>query len=367
MFLNTLAKSFINRAGWHSNSKYLVFVSDDWGSVRNFSINSRQNLIAGGFDMNANRFDKYDILESDTDIARLFDVLLDVKNINDEHPVITAAMNVANPDFEKIRLSGFGEYYYETIDKTYSATDKSSRVLDYFNLGIKQRIFRPEFHGREHLDYRPWIRALKQNRQREMAGFKNRYWFMNDSENYKKSYGAAFDISSDSDTFIKENVILDGIKIFKNLFGYFPQYFTPPEGIYNIGLENVISTNGIRMIDVPLLQKMPIGGNKFRFKVHYSGQRSPHGIRYVVRNVVFEPNLYGKEKSVDVCLDGIERCFRNNLPVIISNHRAAFVGGIHELNRDEGLYAIKKLFTSIVKLWPEVNFITMSDLYELFD
>lgn len=366
MNLTTTAKSFIELAGWHSKSKIIVFVSDDWGTIRNFSKDTRLNLIKHGFDMEANRFDKYDMLESNTDLERLFDLLLSVKNVNDEHPVITAALNVANPDFDKIRASGFQNYFYESIDQTYSRSETTNKVLELYNQGIKEKIFHPEFHGREHLNAGEWVRALKLGREREMLGFQNFYWFMKSSDNDRKSYGAAFDLNSGEDILSQQQILHDGVGVFKRLFGYSPLYFTPPEGIYNSKLEKEISSTEIKLIDVPLLQRMPLGNNKYRYKVHYSGQHSSRGIRYIVRNVVFEPNLYGKDSAVDVCLAGVDKCFRRNIPVIISNHRAAFVGGIQHSNHNDGLFALKKLLDTIVDKWPDVYFLSMSDLYNSF-
>lgn len=366
MNLTATAKSFIELAGWHSKSKIIVFVSDDWGSIRNFSKDTRLHLIKHGFDMEANRFDRYDMLESNDDMERLFDLLLAVKNRHGEHPVITAALNVANPDFDKIRASGFQNYFYEPIDQIYSRSDTTHKVLEYYNLGIKEKIFRPEFHGREHLNAVEWVKALKQGREREIQGFQNFYWFMKSSDNDRKSYGAAFDLNSGEDILSQQQILHDGVGVFKRLFGYSPLYFTPPGGIYNSKLEKEISLSGIKFIDVPLLQRMPLGNNKYRYKVHYSGQQSYSGIRYVVRNVVFEPNLYGKDKAVDFCLAGIDNYFRRNIPVIISNHRAAFVGGIQNSNRNDGLFALKKLLDTIVNKWPDVYFMSMPDLYKSF-
>lgn len=61
--------------------------------------------------MDSNRFDKFDTLESNEDLEKLFDILLSFKDHNGNHPVITAVTNIANPEFDKIRENNFEHYF----------------------------------------------------------------------------------------------------------------------------------------------------------------------------------------------------------------------------------------------------------------
>ena len=57
--------------------------------------------------------------------------------------------------------------------------------------------------------------------------------------------------------------------------------------------------------------------------------------------------------------------FDSKKPAIISNHRAAFVGGIDVANREKGLKALDRLFSEILKRWPDAEFVSARDLGEL--
>jgi hypothetical protein len=97
--------------------------------------------------------------------------------------------------------------------------------------------------------------------------------------------------------------------------------------------------------------------------LHYFGQQASGSQFYVNRNAVFETNLDGF--GADHCLPQIAHAFRFGKPAIISNHRASFVGGVEEKNRIQGLRQLDSLLGSIVKRWPDVEFIDMADLHKI--
>ena len=66
--------------------------------------------------------------------------------------------------------------------------------------------------------------------------------------------------------------------------------------------------------------------------------------------------------GVDSCLADIQQAFDCKQPAIISNHRASFVGGIEDKNREKGLKALDKLLPQIIKKWPDVEFISINEL-----
>src|SRR3546814_849377 len=107
------------------------------------------------------RFNQYDTLESNTDMEQLFDVLLRHSDQQGRNPVITAMTNVANPDFDKIRKRKHEQYFYEPFVDTLQRYPDHDRVYNLYREGIKQRIFVPEFHGREHVHISRWMDALQ--------------------------------------------------------------------------------------------------------------------------------------------------------------------------------------------------------------
>ena len=109
--IKQILNTVYNSLGWKTKRKLVVILSDDWGSIRVPSKESREKLIALGIDMNTNRFNKFDSLESNLDLENLFEVLLHHKDCNGNHPVFTAMTNVANPDFNNIKNNEHNNKY----------------------------------------------------------------------------------------------------------------------------------------------------------------------------------------------------------------------------------------------------------------
>lgn len=114
-----LAKNYINSRGWRTEHKYVLFESDDWGSIRMPSRVFYESLVSQGYPVSEHYFDRYDALESGCDLSALFEVLSSVKDSNGNPAVFTPLCVVANPDFCRIRKSGFKEYFYEATSETY--------------------------------------------------------------------------------------------------------------------------------------------------------------------------------------------------------------------------------------------------------
>lgn len=366
--IKQLLRNITYLLGFHTNRKVILFASDDWGGIRLKSKQIRQQLIRAGLDMGRNRFDLYDTLESNDDLERLYEILLGFRDFKGNNPVLTALVNVANPDFERIRSSYFSEYFYESFIKTLIRYPNHDRVYDLYKKGIELKIFVPEFHGREHLQVNWWLQNLQNGNEILRHAFDLNYWYVEGSylvNQLQRSLGAAFNILNISEIEGQKMIIRDGALLFNNLFGYSSMYFTPPAQHYNYSLESAIGEAGIKMIDVPRFRKMPRGQGRSTFKLHYTGQTNDTGLKYVTRNTIFETNLSDGDDGIDTCLKGIETAFRFSNPAIISNHRASFTGGIDPKNRDRGLKSLKKLLKEIYKRWPDSEFITARGLFEL--
>lgn len=365
-----LGNLLLSLEAFRTNRKIIVFTSDDWGGVRIRSNDQRKKLIQIGFDMDGNRFDRFDTLESNTDMENLFEVLLKHMDVNGSHPVLTALTNVANPNFEKIKTNNYSRYYYEPFTQTLERYPLHNCVYELYKKGIELNIFKPESHGREHLQIKWWLQYLQSGNQVVKNAFDNEFFHLSGkylSNPYHRSLVAAFDISEISELSFQNEIIEDGAILFSELFGYKSIYFTPPAGHFNKAIETTAFDSGLKLIDVPHIRKMPVGHGKFKMKIHYLGQKSNSGLMYFPRNTMFEPNLNENTDGVDVCLKGIETAFKFRQPAIISNHRAAFVGGLSIDNRDKGIKALDRLFAEIKKKWPDAEFMSASSLYSIMN
>lgn len=364
----SIINSLGNLPGFSTRRRLVIFISDDWGGVRIRSEETRNSLIRSGFDMDMNRFDRYDMLESNKDLEYLFNVLLKHKDHNGNNPVITAACNVANPDYKRIRELGFNYYYYEPFTETLNRYPNHDNVFSLYKKGIDLNIFKPEYHGREHLQVKWWLENLQSGNEMARHAFEQEYWYLPSKyldNHLHRSLGAAYDIVSLNEVKAQGEIVVDGARLFQDLFGYQSILFIPPAQHYNENLELAIRDAGFKMIDVPRLRKMPMGNEKYKTKLHYLGQKNRIGLRYLVRNAVFEPNMFENSDGVNECLAGIENAFRYRKPAIISNHRAAFSGGLDVRNREKGLKALNILLMESLNRWPDLEFMCASSLYEL--
>lgn len=363
--LQAIVKRIVASQDKRTSRKLLAFVSDDWGCLRIRSKQDREALLKAGFNLDANRFDKFDSLETNEDIEHLFEVISRFRDSNGNHFVITAVSNMGNPDYEAISKSGFESYHYKTVVQSWNDQESSSRVYSLILDGIKSGIFIPEFHGREHLFVSYWMKLLKSNDPVVKKAFENGYYMLGKEalkSNYLYGLGAAFDYFDNSDLETRSQIIHDGLRIFNESFHYNSSYFTAPALIYNEGLNFDLHNSGIKWIDVSRNRRMPVGNGKYVRKFHHLGQMNKFNQRYVTRNCVFEPNHSNPENSVASCLKDIQIAFENKRPAIISNHRVAFVGGLYEKNRISGLNALELLLKSILSNWPDVEFCSVPAL-----
>lgn len=345
--------------------KIVVFKSDDWGSVRIRSKEDQKELIKKGLKI-TNRFDQYDSLETNDDLEMLFEVLTKYKDQYGNHPVITAVTNVANPDFTRIQDSAFKEYFFETIDRTYQRYPDSDRVMRLVQEGIRNKIFIPQSHGREHVQVNWWMRELSIENSPARKYFENEFFFIPSCDllhTYRnRDLSAAFDVLDKNDLEVQKEIIYSGLDIFEQLFRYKSTTFTPPAMFYSPSIEISLFQKGIKWLDVGRIFKVPMPDGSEKWQVNYLGRKKKSGLKVLVRNAMFEPNISETDNGVSRCLYDIERAFSVGQPAIISNHRVSFIGRLDVSNRNKGLRALNMLLSKIVHKWPEVEFLSTNDI-----
>ncbi len=365
--IKNILNFFYGQLGWTTKRKLIVFASDDWGSVRVKSVAARNQLVADGIKMDENRFNRVDCLETDEDLVQLFRVLEKHRDRSGAHPVITAMTLVANPDFDRIRQSNFEHYYYETLSTTYAKSDLRTNVMQHFREGIAKGFFIPQFHGREHLNVARWMKALQRRDEITIKAFESEFFMIDGSQlpkEFSQGYGAAFDVDEIIEVQEHCRIIEDGLKMFEQIFGYQAATFTAPSLICNNAIFPTLKKCGIETIDLPKIRKMPIGNGKSKLSFNYIGKQIDN-LSILTRNAVFEPNIREKDNCVATCMEDIEMAFRAGKPAIISNHRAAFSGGIDPANRAKGLEALDQLLGEILTKWPDAEFVSMAALRKI--
>jgi hypothetical protein len=368
MLRQKLSRILTNLPGWRTHRKIVVIDSDDWGSIRMPDKAAYDILLAKGIRVDKCPYNRYDCLASEKDFTALFEVLGRFRDINGNTPVITANCVLANPDFEKIRDSGFREYHYELFTETLKRYPDHSSSFQLWEEGINNNFFHPQFHGREHLNVKRWMKALKQNLPETRLAFDMKLFGIstNITSEHRKSYLAAFDNDESDDEVLFKEIIDDGLTLFKEIFNYKPKSFIAPNYIWSPRIENYLSNHNVKYIKGIQVQFLPALNLAKSKKIrHFTGQSNSNGQIYLVRNCFFEPSLEHNKDSVDECLAQIRDSFSWKKPAIISTHRLNFIGSIDPLNRDRNLLLLNDLFLKIQKKWPDVEYKTIVQLGDL--
>jgi hypothetical protein len=364
--LQSLKLHLRNIPGWTTTRQIVVFESDDWGSVRMSGKAEFEKLLKSGLLRNDSYFIANDSLESNCDLELLFEVLKRYSDKNSINPVFTAVCVVANPDFEKIKENGFVKYEYEPFTETCRRYPFHNRVMDLRKEGIKQNLFIPEFHGREHLNVQKWMRELQSGNKALLAAFEQGVFGLSTGFNNEPvpEHLAAFDPEFSSDIPYMENLISDGVRLFESLIGRKPGYVVPPNNYGFHGIAKILRLCGIGYINSGRIQSEPLGDGKYKRQINWTGKENSLGQISLIRNCFFEPVLEESISSdpTDNCLFQIETAFRWNKPAIISTHRVNYSGLINENNRGKGLSALEKLLKKMLKKWPDLEFMSSVEL-----
>ncbi len=356
-----------NLIGWKTNRKIVVFLVDDYGNVRLNSKEAKTNLAQAGLPIYS-RFDLLDTLETKQDLEQLYEVLESVKDKNGRPAVFTPFALPCNIDFEKMEATNYQEFHFEKLPTTYEklAIQQPEAYQGAWKLwqeGITKGLLKPQFHGREHLNLTLFNDKLKHQDVQLLTALKNRSYTSISDEDYPTiSSTAAFDFWDVNETEAMKPALIEGLQLFKEVYGYSSNYFTPP--VFNIhhSLFGTLYSQGVRYIDLGLIRKEHQGFNKYKTEFNYTGKTTSEGLTIMVRNVVFEPTEDRGIDWISYSLKQIEMAFRLKRPAIISSHRVNFCGHIDPANREKGLNALKNLLQEIVKKWPDVEFMAADEL-----
>ena len=134
--------------------------------------------------------------------------------------------------------------------------------------------------------------------------------------------------------------------------------------VINNQLVEIAAGKGVDYMGISKFQIEPLGDGKYKKNFHWIGKKNKYLQTYLTRNAFFEPNAPGKDWHSD-CLNEIHYAFKWNKPAVISSHRTNFIGSLNAKNREESLMALKKLLKEVLKRWPDVRFITSTQLGDI--
>lgn len=363
MKATSLLKNFL---GQSFNRKILAIFVDDFGSIRVKNKAANDRILKSGIPDNIYL---RDTLASEQDLTAIFETLRKIKDTNNRPACFTPFAIMANPDFDKIKNSGFLKYYREPFIDTLQRYGKGyEHAFDLWKEGMSDNLFVPSFHGTEHLKVKKWLKALQDGHKSTLLAFENESICIPafNGETKIDDLVKACDIDERSDLKYIIKSIEEGTNLFRTILKQEPILFTPGAATYSPLMEKDLYRCGIKYLDIPRRAIQPLGDNQFVKPFHYLGQKNKIGIHYIVRNCAFEP-VRDADKAIATCFDQIASAFMMRKPAIISTHRLNYIGHFDENNRTENLKRLKILLENVKKKWPNVEFLSGKELCYMYN
>lgn len=351
-----------NYRGKKIAGKFVIIESDDWGAIRTPSKQALEAYQAKGLDL-ANSVYKNDSLASNEDLDALFNLLQSIRDRKGNPLKITANTIMANPDFEKIKTSNFTQFYFEDFRETLQKYPAHNLAFAKWQKGIEEGMFMPQFHGREHLQYKRWLKVLQSGNEAALFCFDQGATYSGKAD---YSFMEAYDWNHPDDVVGQKDIIAEGLAMFKGVFGFASKSFIAPCYNWDTRLEMVLKSGGVKLIQGIRNQLAPTGSfGHYNSISHYFGELSQSGLKYSVRNCFLEPSMLPGKDWVDSCLAQIQNAFFWNKPAVICSHRINYIGFIDSRNRERGLRDLQTLMKKVLQKWPDVQFISTDQLDEM--
>ena len=363
---SNISRNLTNLRGWKTNRKIVVFESDDWGSIRMPCKKVKEDYEKLGYDLSKNPYCQFDTLANSEDLLSLFDLLSKFEDFKRNNPIITFNTVIGNPKFDFIKRNNFEHYEYEIFTETLERYYPNENIFQLWKEGIKSNLIKPQFHGREHVNVPLWLKELKDNNKPLIDAFNLGFWGIPNSlySSNKLNIQASYDSYKETDVEFYRKSVENGLNLFEDLFKYKSKSFIANNYVWNERLNFILKRNGIDFLQGMKYQKLPLSNynNARKKKKVYTGLKNENGQIHFVRNCVFEPAHYSNIDNVGNCLNHIQEAFLFKKPAIITMHRLNLIGSISLNNRSENHKQLESLLNSIIKKWPDVEFMTSDSL-----
>ena len=178
---------------------------------------------------------------------------------------------MANPDYEKIRASGFTEYHYESALETYRKKAGCENSAALIRQGMDAGLYHPQFHGREHLSVCKWMHELRSGNEILLKAFdEGIYGIDTDTElTSRNNFMAAFDSQDEEELVRFGSIIEEGTSMFRSMFGFSSESFIAPCYIWHPDLEPALKESGVKYFQGLPLQYAPEKDGLYKQIFHY--------------------------------------------------------------------------------------------------
>src|SRR5690554_2604188 len=251
-----------NIPGWKSPRNIIVIEADDYGSFRMPSKEVYNQLFKKNY-ISAGIHDKYDSIETVEDLSELFKVLKTVQDSEGNYAKITPFFNPTNPDVYRIIDNNYSSYKYIDYHQVVKEQNIGDSIFDLWEEGIDLGIFKPQYHGREHVNVPKLMELLQSDNQIVKESFEMGFYHpkLNEYKEYQNLRRAFY-----FDNEIEKNIIRDGLvegfDIFEKIFKYKPTVFCPSNGTFHPDFKEVMIAKGIKTFVESGVRYIPKGNGK---------------------------------------------------------------------------------------------------------
>lgn len=365
-FIKTLFQAKNSRK-FYSSSPLIIFESDDWGCIRMPSKEVKERIAKISTDSVNDPYLQFDCLETNEDLEILFNLLSGYKDIQGNHPVITANFVLQNPDFLKIKNSHFQEYFAVDFRDSFADNKNSDRVFSLQKKAFYEGLLCPQFHAMEHIHVERWMQALKGGDALIRLAFENNLISLRNNRTPPciSFFMDAFHPKDEGELKSINQIIENGLIKFRNIWGIPAKSVIAPCYFWHKDSEIIFSENGIEIIQGLRVQKEsklngdPYSYNKVR---HTQGKKNSLGLNYFYRNAFFEPSTDKARDWVGECLSQVKKSINRYGFVIISTHRLNFMGAIEPGNRELNIKLFQSLLDELHRQFPGLQYGTSLDL-----
>jgi hypothetical protein len=319
----------------------VVFESDDWGLCGEGKDRPAHDRLASkGYDFAGKGARMYlNTLESREDLDRLFRALSSFKDSLGRNPVFTANFVVANPDFSRIKESGYKNYHFVPITDGFPGSWRERESpLSSWREGIARGLFVPEYHGFSHFNHSNWIEGLRKGDRRLKDFFEEEMFSSSKGYPTIAEYGVRLSGRIAYRTLVEQySEISRGVKIFRRAFSRNPRTTIPPHDISNTQTLLAFSRAGVNFVQsekrqvssmLDLWPRRP--STPIAFVTRVISELSL--IVRTYRNVRLEMEEYPSEATLDLT----RKIFSMGGPAVVGTHRQNYVSGLDRNNSEEG-------------------------------
>jgi len=343
--------------GFYFGRPLVLFQSDDWGRVGVRDKEGLEQLRLAGIALGERPYDFY-ALENSDDLIAIAATLKHHRDSSGQHPCLGMNFVVANLNCAAAIVNPAAGLRFLQLAEELPEGWQRPNLLEAYQRGIADGIFRPALHGTSHF----CTPAVERNRasRGERAQLLETFWRSGTPYIHWRMPWVGYEywdpeqpkdkrfLSAE----VQREMIGHSIGGFARLFSALPRSACAPGYRANDDTHRAWAQHGIRVAQ---------NGPETVLPPHFDR----HQLLHLSRAVEFEPAV-DSSFSLEQCLEKAERCFRRGIPAIVSVHAINFHSTLRDF-RTATLQVLDQFLTGLETRHSDLLYLCDEDLYDLVE